>query len=67
MKTDAWSLVFTGLSLTCVTSATLFLLVAVNPKDASYGTAPLVYAGLSIVVAIAFNRTAVWASRDAAT
>ena len=45
MKWDAWSLVFTGLSLTCVTSAVLFLLVAMNPKDASYGTTPLIYAG----------------------
>lgn len=64
MKWDAWSLVFTGLSLTCVTSAVLFLLVAMNPKDASYGTTPLIYAGGSVALAVAFNRASAWASRD---
>ncbi|MEM7809907.1 MAG: hypothetical protein AAF532_00315 [Planctomycetota bacterium] len=64
MNSDAWKLVLTGLSLTCVTSATLFFLVSVNPKDESYGTAPLIYAGLSIVGAIAFNRAAAFLPAD---
>ena len=59
------SLVFTGLSLTCVTSAVLFLLVAMNPKDASYGTTPLIYAGGSVALAVAFNRASAWAARRA--
>lgn len=63
MKWDAWSLVFTGLSLTCVTSATLFVLVAINPKDATYGSTPLIYAGGSAALAVAFNRAAAWALR----
>lgn len=65
MKWDAWSLVFTGLSLTCVTSATLFVLVAINPKDATYGATPLIYAGCSAALAVAFNRAAAWVSRRA--
>lgn len=63
MKWDAWSLVFTGLSLTCVTSTTLFVLVAINPKDATYGSTPLLYAGGSAALAVAFNRAAAWAAR----
>jgi hypothetical protein len=63
MKSDAWSVVFTGLSLTCVTSTVLFLLVVINPKDASYGSAPLVYAGISAGLAVAFNRAAAWMLR----
>ena len=63
MKWDAWSLVFTGLSLTCITSTTLFMLVAINPKDATYGSTPLIYAGGSAALAVAFNRAAAWASR----
>jgi hypothetical protein len=63
MKWDAWSLVFTGLSLTCITSATLFVLVAINPKDATYGSTPLIYAGGSAALAVAFNRAAAWALR----
>lgn len=66
MKTEAWSVVFTGLSLTCVTATVLFVLVAVNPKDAAtYGSAPLFYAGGSAVLAIALNRAAAWAARRA--
>ncbi len=60
MKSEAWSLVFTGLSLTCVTSAALFVLVAINPKADVYGVTPLVYAGVSALLAIAFNRAAAW-------
>jgi hypothetical protein len=65
MKWDAWSLVFTGLSLTCITSTTLFVLVAINPKDATYGSTPLIYAGGSAALAVAFNRAAAWAWRRA--
>ena len=61
MKTAAWRVVLTGLSLTCVTATALFVLVAVNPKDAAtYGSAPLVYAAGSAVLAIAFNRASAW-------
>lgn len=61
MKTEAWRVVFTGLSLTCITGTALFLLVAVNPKDAAtYGTSPLAYAGGSAFLAIAFNRASAW-------
>jgi hypothetical protein len=67
MKWDAWSVVFTGLSLTGVTSVVLFLLVAINPKDPSaYGSRPLVYAAGSAIVALAFNRASAWAARRAA-
>jgi hypothetical protein len=63
MKSDAWALVFTGLSLTSLTAAALFVLVAVNPKQEFGGRLPLFYAGGSAVLAIAFNRAAAWASR----
>lgn len=64
MKTESWSIVFTGLSLTCFTATALFILLAVNPKDAAtFGTAPLVYAGGTVVLAIAFNRASAWAAR----
>ncbi|MFM7137374.1 MAG: hypothetical protein ACKO1M_09960 [Planctomycetota bacterium] len=65
MKWDAWSVVFTGLSLTCVTAVVLFVLVAINPKDATYGSLPVFYAAGSAVVALAFNRASVWAARRA--
>lgn len=64
MKTEAWQVVLTGLSLTCVTGTALFLMLAVNPKDAAtFGSSPLVYAAGSAVLAIAFNRVAAWLSR----
>jgi hypothetical protein len=65
MKWEAWSVVFTGLSLTCVTAVVLFVLVAVNPKDAAYGSMPLWYAAGSALVAVAFNRASAWAARRA--
>jgi hypothetical protein len=65
MKWDAWSIVFTGLSLTSVTSVVLFFLVAMNPKDASYGSRPLYYAAGSAILALAFNRASAWAARRA--
>ena len=65
MKWEAWSVVFTGLSLTSITAVVLFVLVAINPKDAAFGTMPLVYAAGSAVAAIAFNRASAWAARRA--
>lgn len=63
MKWSAWSVVFTGLSLTSVTAVVLFLLVAINPKDAVYGRTPLFYAAGAAVTALAFNRASAWAAR----
>jgi len=64
MKTEAWRVVLTGLSLTCVTATALFVLVAVNPKDAAtYGSTPLVYAAGSAALAIALNRASAWLLR----
>lgn len=65
MKWDAWSLVFTGLSLTCVTSSALFVLVAFNPKESAYGTTPMIYAGGSAILAFVLNRASAWANRKA--
>lgn len=65
MKWEAWSVVFTGLSLTSITAVALFVLVAINPKDAAFGTLPLVYAGGAAVSAVAFNRASAWAARRA--
>jgi len=65
MKWGAWSVVFTGLSLTSVTAVVLFVLVAINPKDAAYGSTPLVYAAGSALAALAFNRASAWAARRA--
>ncbi len=47
-----------GLSLTLVMATALFTLVAYNPKDASYGALPLVYAGLSAAAAAVFGYAA---------
>jgi hypothetical protein len=63
MKSEAWRLVFTGVSLTCVTGAALFVLVAINPKDATYGGIPWAYAAGSALLAVAFNRAAAWTAR----
>jgi hypothetical protein len=65
MRWEAWSVVFTGLSLTSVTAVVLFLLVAINPKDAASGSMPLFYAGGLVIVALAFNRASAWATRQA--
>jgi hypothetical protein len=63
MKWDAWSVVFTGLSLTSAMAVVLFLLVAIKPKDAAFGSMPLFYAAGSAILAWAFNRASAWASR----
>ena len=65
MKWGAWSVVFTGLSLTSVMAVVLFVLVWINPKDAAYGSMPLMYAAGSAVAALAFNRASAWAARRA--
>jgi hypothetical protein len=65
MKWDAWSVALTGLSLTCVTAVVLFLLVAINPKEATYGSTPLFYAAGSAILAVVFNRASAWAKRRA--
>ena len=62
MTWDAWSVVFTGLSLTSVTAVVLFLLVAINPKDAAYGSMQLVYAAGLAILALVFNRASAWAA-----
>ena len=64
MRWEAWSVMFTGLSLTSVTAVVLFLLVAINPKDAAYGSMPLFDAGGLVIVALAFNRASAWAARQ---
>jgi hypothetical protein len=48
-----------------VTAIVLFLLVAINPKDAAYGSKPLAYAAGSAIVALVFNRASAWAARRA--
>lgn len=58
-KLEAWSHVWLGLSLTCITATVLFILVAVNPKESAYGATPWAYAGVSACLAVAFNRMAV--------
>lgn len=50
--------VYLGLSLTSIMAAALFMMVFVNPKDASYSYLPLVYAGGSLLGALLFNRLA---------
>jgi hypothetical protein len=65
MKWEAWSVVFTGLSLTSITAVVLFLLVAINPKDAAYGSLPVWYAAGSVVLALCFNRASAWAAHRA--
>jgi phytoene synthase len=52
--------VYLGLSLTSIMAAALFVMVFMNPKDASYSYLPLIYSGVSLGCAILFNR---WAAR----
>ena len=56
---QARSSVCLGLSLTAIMAAVLFVLVYVNPKDASYGSLPLIYAAGSLIIAIVMNRLSV--------
>lgn len=50
--------VYLGLSLTSIMAAALFVMVFVNPKDASYSYLPVVYAGGSLLSGLLFNRLA---------
>jgi phytoene synthase len=52
---DAKYIAYLGLSLTSFMASTLFLLMMFNPKDASYATLPLLYAGICFVVGIGTN------------
>jgi hypothetical protein len=65
MQWSAWSVAFTGLSLTSVMAVVLFVLVAINPKNPVYGASPLWYAASSAIAAVVFNRAAAWAARRA--
>lgn len=47
---DAYYLVWLGLSLTMVMAATLFALVGINPKGASYQYLPWIYSGCCAVL-----------------
>ena len=42
---ETTSSVIFALALTCLLAATLFVIVAINPKDAIYGNLPWYYAG----------------------
>ncbi|MDX1929762.1 MAG: phytoene/squalene synthase family protein [Pirellulaceae bacterium] len=55
---QAWHAVYLGLSLTLIMAAALFVLVYINPKDASYSYLPLLYSGGSLLCAFVFNRLA---------
>ncbi|QDV87205.1 hypothetical protein TBK1r_62340 [Stieleria magnilauensis] len=52
---DAKYLVFLGISLTAFMSSAAFLLVMLNPKDASYQTLPIVYAVACFAIGIVTN------------
>ncbi len=53
---QAKQVVYLGLSLTLIMAAALFVMVFMNPKSAEYSFLPLVYAGLSLIGSIVFNR-----------
>jgi len=50
--------VYLGLSLTSIMAAALFVMVFINPIDASYSYLPLLYSGGSLICGILFNRMA---------
>ncbi|OUT60877.1 MAG: hypothetical protein CBB71_06290 [Rhodopirellula sp. TMED11] len=52
---DAKYLFYLGISLTAFMSSAAFLLVMLNPKDASYSTLPMVYAVACFAVGIVTN------------
>ena len=43
---------YLGVSLTCFMATALFAMVYINPKETSYTWLPLVYAGVSLVIAV---------------
>lgn len=50
--------VYLGLSLTSIMAAALFMMVFINPKEASYSYLPLLYSGGSLICGVLFNRLA---------
>ena len=52
---DAKYLFYLGISLTAFMSSAAFLLVMLNPKDASYATLPIVYAVACFAVGVVTN------------
>jgi len=52
---DARYLAYLGVSLTAFMATALFLMLYMNPKDASYSWLPLLYAGISAVIAVVTN------------
>jgi hypothetical protein len=52
---DAKYLFYLGISLTAFMSSAAFLLVMLNPKDASYATLPIVYAVACFAVGVMTN------------
>jgi phytoene synthase len=58
---------FLGLSLTAFMAAALFVLVAVNPKQAAYSNLPLIYSGVSVCFALVFNRLAARCEKRSST
>lgn len=52
---DAKYLVYLGLSLTAFMGSALFVLVMINPKEATYSTLPLIYAVVCFAIGIATN------------
>lgn len=57
--TQAKQTVYLGLSLTLIMATALFAMVFVNPKSSEYSFIPLIYAGISLVGSIVFNRLSV--------
>lgn len=53
---QAKQVAFLGLSLTAIMATALFFLVYINPKEEGYSYLPLVYAGVSAIAAVFFNR-----------
>jgi len=50
---DARYLVYLSLSVTSLAASVMFLMMFMNPKDASYAALPAIYAGLSLAVGVA--------------
>ncbi len=63
IMSDAKYLLYLGLSLTAFMASGSFLLVMLNPKDASYSSLPLIYAVASLGIGIATNLLAKRAER----
>lgn len=52
---DAKYLAYLGVSLTAFMASALFVMVSINPKDASYAALPILYAIISVGVGVATN------------